>query len=138
VLSFEAKGGPLVSAGFVLSAAIVAGCSLQGILAARRRDLGSHARAMRHVVAQMSVAVTSRAMIVALDRAGVDPDVSYVVALWVPVLASAIVAELASPRPGLRPQDLVHLVERILRETSALAARLRVRSPARSLARFGR
>jgi len=53
---------------------------------------------MRHVVAQMSVAVTSRTMILALDARGVDPAVAYVIALWVPVLGSALVAELVSSR----------------------------------------
>ena len=61
VLAFDAKGGAIVTAGFLLSAAIVAGCMTYGVRAARRRDLLSHARMMRHVVGQMSVAVTSRA-----------------------------------------------------------------------------
>ena len=113
VLSFDAKGGPVVGAGFLLSAAIVAGCSVQGILAARRRELVSHARAMRHVVAQMSVAVTSRAMLVGLDVAGMDPALAYVLALWIPVLASAAIAELVSPARELRTPNLVPLVERI-------------------------
>jgi hypothetical protein len=47
---------------------------VQGVLAARRRDFASHERAMRHVVAQMSVAVSSRAMLLALDAIGFDPE----------------------------------------------------------------
>jgi len=92
VLAFDAKGGVGVTAGFLLSAAIVAWFMVRGVAAARRRDVAAHRRAMRHVVAQMSVAVTSRALLVLLDAGGLDPDVAYVVALWGPVLASAAVA----------------------------------------------
>ena len=94
ILAFDAKGGPLVSAGFLVSGAIVAVAGVQGVLAARRRDLVAHRRAMRHVFAQMSVAVSSRVLMLALDSGGMDPDRAYVVALWVPVLASAALAEL--------------------------------------------
>src|SRR5262245_17915427 len=78
VLAFDAKGGKVVTAGFLLSAAIVAWCTIGGVVAARRRDLASHRRAMRHVVGQMSVAVVSRALIVCLDSMGLDPDIAYV------------------------------------------------------------
>src|SRR5688572_9174379 len=98
ILAFGAKGGTIVTAGFLLSALIVGWFSVQGVLAARRRELLLHARAMRHVVGQMSVAVTSRTLIVGLDAIGVDPGVAYVVALWVPVLFTAVIAELASAR----------------------------------------
>ena len=89
-----------MTAGFLLSAAIVGGSMVRGVLAARRRDIASHRRAMRHVVGQMSVAVTSRALLLGLDAAGIDPDLAYVVALWAPVLAAAAVVELVSLRPG--------------------------------------
>ncbi len=98
VLAFDAKGGAPVAAGFLLSGAIVAGCTTRGIFAARRRDFRSHQRAMRHVVAQMSVAVTSRALMLCLDAAGADPDSSYAIALWVPVVFSAAIVELVSAR----------------------------------------
>ncbi|HET9958609.1 MAG TPA: DUF2306 domain-containing protein, partial [Polyangiaceae bacterium] len=94
VLAFDAKGGAPVTAGFLLSGAIVGGCTVYGVIAARRRDLVAHRRAMRHVVAQMSVAVSSRAFIIVLDLLGTDPDLAYVVALWAPVLVSALIAEL--------------------------------------------
>ena len=138
VLAFDAKGGRVVTAGFLLSGAIVAVAMAGGIRAARRRDLVSHRRAMRHVVGQMSVAVVSRAMIVGLDLAGVDPDLSYVVALWGPVLASAAVVELISSGPvfsGTRP---FQPIGRILREISQLALLVRARSVFRPLARPGR
>jgi hypothetical protein len=138
VLAFDAKGGPVVTAGFLLSAAIVAGCMVQGILAARRRDLLAHARAMRHVVGQMSVAVTSRALIMAFDAAGMNPDLSYVLALWGPVLASAAFAELASRRAPSAVPDRIHIVQRIYREVSPLALLVRVRSIGRPVTRLGR
>jgi uncharacterized membrane protein YozB (DUF420 family) len=132
VLAFDAKGGRVVTAGFLLSAGIVAWFMVRGVAAARRRDLVAHRRAMRHVFAQMSVAVTSRALLVALDRVGVDPDAAYVVALWGPVLASAAVAEIvSSPAPA-------QLIGRIRREISTLARAVRVRALARPLVRQGR
>ena len=138
VLAFDAKGGKAVSAGFLLSAAIVAGCMVHGIGAARRRDFVSHRRAIGHVVAQMSVAVTSRALMFALDAGGVDPDLSYVVALWGPVLFSAAIAELVSLRSVFATRNPVRSVERIYRENSLLAVLVRVRSFVRPVARLGR
>ncbi len=96
VLAFDAKGGASVTAGFLLSDALVAFFMAKGIAAARRRDLVTHRRAMGHVFAQMSVAVTSRAMLMALDVAGVSPDLAYVIALWLPVLGSAAAVEMLS------------------------------------------
>lgn len=49
---------------------------------------------MSHVFAQMSVAVTSRAMLVSLDVVGVPSELAYVLALWLPVVASATAAEM--------------------------------------------
>jgi hypothetical protein len=127
VLAFDAKGGAIVTLGFLLSAAIVAGSTVAGVLAARRRDLVLHARMMRQVVAQLSVAVTSRVLIVLLDIAGMEPGVAYVVALWGPVLLSSAVAELVSVRLPFRIPKLLHL-ERIPRENYPLAQMVRVRS----------
>ena len=138
VLAFDAKGGRVVTAGFLLSAAIVLGAMVVGVQSARRRDLLLHARAMRHVVGQMSVAVVSRALIIGLDAVGVDPDVAYVVALWGPVLASVAVVELIARRPSVRNRNNVGLIERIHREISPLSLVLRVRAFVRPLARFGR
>ncbi|HEY0464868.1 MAG TPA: DUF2306 domain-containing protein [Polyangiaceae bacterium] len=134
VLAFDAKGGRIVSAGFLLSALIVAGAMLIGVRAARRRNLVLHARAMRHVVGQMSVAVVSRALIVALDAVGMDPDVAYVAALWGPVLASAAVVEWLGRRPLVWSRNRVQLVERIRRESSPLALLVRVRALFRAVA----
>lgn len=139
VLAFDAKGGALVSAGFLLSAAIVAASMVAGVAAARRRDFVAHRRALHHVVAQMSVAVSSRLLIVGLDLLGLDPDLSYVIALWVPVLGSALVAELVSPRRSpASPPRLVHSAERTRREISTLSAVVRLRALLRPLPRPSR
>jgi hypothetical protein len=138
VLAFDAKGGWIVSAGFLLSAGIVAGAMIAGVRGARQRDLLLHARAMRHVVGQMSVAVVSRALIVALDAAGVDPNVAYVAALWGPVLASAAIVEGLARRPITRNSKNTGSIERIRREISPLALVVRVRALLRPLARLGR
>ena len=133
VLAFDAKGGALVTAGFLLSGAILAWFMVSGVLSVRRGELCAHRRAMRHVVGQMSVAVTSRALMMALDAYGMDPDQAYVIALWGPVLASAAIVELVSWRPGL-----LLSIERISREISPFRRLVRVRSVVRPLARFGR
>ena len=138
VLAFDAKGGWFVSAGFLLSAVIIAGAMIFGVRAARRRDLIAHARAMRHVLGQMSVAVVSRALLVALDAIGVDPSVAYVAALWGPVLASVAVVEWLCLRPLVWPRNRSEFVERIAREISVLALVLRVRALLHPVARDGR
>jgi len=138
VLAFDAKGGPSVTAGFLLSAGIVAGAMLVGVHGARRRDFVLHARAMWHVVGQMSVAVVSRALIVGLDAVGVDPSVAYVAALWGPVLASVAIVEWLVLRPMTRNRSRSELMERMRREISPLALVVRVRALVRPTARFGR
>jgi uncharacterized membrane protein len=135
VLAFAAKGGVGVSVGFLLSAAIVAVGMVQAIAAARRREFLSHRRAAWHVVAQLSVAVTSRVSLVLLDVIGVDPELSYLISLWVPVLASAALVELAATRTDSSLSK--RSVERISRETPALAL-VRIRSQLLAVTRFGR
>jgi uncharacterized membrane protein YozB (DUF420 family) len=138
VLSFSAKGGVLVTLGFLLSATIVGWAMVSGVRAARRRAVLSHARAMQHVVAQMSVAVTSRALIVGLDLGGVDPDLAYVAALWGPVLLSAAAVEWMTRRPVGNHGNNVRLFERIAREISPLAVYVRIRAFVRPFAGLGR
>jgi uncharacterized membrane protein len=135
VLAFDAKGGRFVTAGFLLSGAIVAFCTVRGVLAARRGDLVSHRRAMQHVFAQMSVAVTSRAMLVGFGFTEVDAALAYVVALWVPVVGSALVVELSSLPRG----SVASFLERIRREILApFGFGFRARALDRSANRVGR
>jgi uncharacterized membrane protein YozB (DUF420 family) len=137
VLALDAKGGFIVSVGFLLSAAIVAGSMVAGVNAARRRDLLSHARAMRHVLGQMCVAVVSRAMLVGLDALGMAPDSAYVLSLWLPVLASIALVEWLSRR-SIGHRKPLAFIERIHREIPAFSALLRLRTLPRSIARNGR
>jgi hypothetical protein len=134
VLAFDAKGGAFVTAGFLLSDALVGFFMVTGIAAARRRDLATHRRAMGHVFAQMSVAVTSRAMLMALDVAGVSPELAYVVALWVPVVGSAAAAELLC---GVG-YSKSHFLGRMTHGLSTVVRSLRARAPARPVVRVGR
>jgi len=138
VLALDAKGGGRVTAGFLLSGAIVAAAMIAGIRSARRRDIAQHARAMRHVVGQMSVAVVSRALIVGLDALGVDPDVAYVGALWGPVLLSVAVVEWLSRRPLASSRKRIETVERMRRELSPFVLMLRIRALVRAFAGDGR
>ena len=134
VLAFDAKGGAPVTAGFLLSDALVGFFMVKGIAAARRRDLARHRRAMGHVFAQMSVAVTSRAMLMALDVAGISPDLAYVISLWLPVVGSAAAAEILYGAWHSKERFL----GRMAHDLSKLVRSLRPRAPARSVTGVGR
>lgn len=137
VLAFDAKGGRIVTLGFLLSGAIVAAGIVAGVRAARRRELVAHRNAMRHVVAQMSVAVTSRAMLMGFDALGMDPSTSYVIALWAPVLGSLALAELVNRHPWSSPH-FVLAFSRSRREVLPQPQMVRVHTAVRPLARLGR
>jgi hypothetical protein len=105
-LAFEAKGGALGTVGFLLSGGIVALSMVRGIQAAMARDFVAHRRYMLHVGAQLSVAVSSRALLIAFASLGVDEIVGYLIALWVPVVASALVAQrIARPASSKRKDN---------------------------------
>jgi hypothetical protein len=97
-LSLFAKGGVVSTVGFMLSGAIVAFAMVQGVRLARARRFLEHRRWVWHVLAQLSVAVTSRAMLFAFDAAGVDERLAYFVSLWLPVVGSFALVELLSSR----------------------------------------
>ncbi len=97
-LSLDAKGGAPSTARFALSGLIVALATVRGVGRARAKDHLGHRRCMLHVLAQLSVAVTSRTLLFLLDAAGIDPDPAYLIALWAPVLASAGFVELCLVR----------------------------------------
>jgi hypothetical protein len=93
-LALFAKGGLPSTVGFVLSGAIVAVAMVQGVRTARARRFVEHRRWVWHVLAQLSVAVTSRAMLFAFDAAAVDERLAYLVSLWLPVVGSFGLVEL--------------------------------------------
>ena len=102
-LSLFAKGGAPATIGFALSGLIVAVAMVLGIRRARAKDTLGHRRCALHVLAQLSVAVTSRALLILLDAVGIDPDAAYLFALWMPVLASVAFVEVCiSRRPHRR------------------------------------
>jgi hypothetical protein len=101
-LSLFAKGGLPATAGFALSALIVAFAMVWGIGRARAKDYAGHRRCMLHVLAQLSVAVTSRALLNLLDAVGIDPDAAYLFALWGPVVAGIVFVELCIVRRSHR------------------------------------
>jgi len=93
-LALFAKGGLPSTVGFMLSGAVVAVAMVQGVRAARARRFLEHRRWVWHVLAQLSVAVTSRAMLFAFDAAAVDENLAYLVSLWLPVVGSFGLVEL--------------------------------------------
>jgi hypothetical protein len=109
VLAPVARGGLAGTLGFVATGAWTFASMVQAIATARRRDILGHRRAIAQVVGQMSVAVTSRALLAMLGLlagtpAGVfldhvDPELAYALALWIPVVGSAAVAAVVVPRP---------------------------------------
>jgi Predicted membrane protein (DUF2306) len=102
-MSLFAKGGFWSTVGFLLSGVIVAIAMVLGVREARAKRFASHRRYVLHVLAQLSVAVTSRAMLVAFDAAAVDETFAYLVSLWVPVVGSFLLVEWLSIRPGTIP-----------------------------------
>jgi hypothetical protein len=93
-LSLHAKGGAPATVGFALSGLIVAFAMAGGVRRARAKDHLGHRRCMLHVLAQLSVAVTSRTLLNLLDAVGIDPGPAYLFALWAPVLAGVGFVEL--------------------------------------------
>jgi uncharacterized membrane protein len=92
-LSRFATGGLPSTLGFLLSGAIVAVAMVQGIRTARARQFVAHRRWMMHVLAQMAVAVVSRAMLIGATGAGFDPIHAYIACLWLPVIGCALFVE---------------------------------------------
>jgi uncharacterized membrane protein len=98
-LSRFAKGGMLGTLGFMLSGVIVLVAMVQAVREARAGKYASHRRYVLHVLAQMAVAVVSRAMLIAADFAGFDHDRAYIISLWIPVIGCAALVEwIAGPR----------------------------------------
>ncbi len=111
-LSLYAKGGLLGTLGFMLSGAIVVCAMVLAVRAARARQYAAHRRFVLHVVAQMAVAVISRAMLYAADAAALDHDTSYLVSLWLPVLGCAAVVEWLDPSRQLSRRNHASLSHR--------------------------
>lgn len=100
-LALQAQGGWPSTLGFWLTGALTFVAMLKSIQSARRRDMRAHRRFSAHVAAQLGVAVLSRFALVGAEAFGLYGDATYVLALWIPVLASAAIAELATRAPSL-------------------------------------
>lgn len=99
-LAFFARGGWGATVGFLLSGAIVMAALIQAIRAARAKRYARHRRFTLHVLGQLSVAVTSRALLFVLESSNLNPNFAYLVSLWIPVLGTfALVEFMASPVP---------------------------------------
>jgi uncharacterized membrane protein len=104
-----AKGGGVATAGFVTSALITALAMLAAIRDARAGHVADHRRAALHVLGQLSVAVTSRALLVVADALALPEVPAYVFALWAPVLLTALVVERLAPRRARKEaNDVTH------------------------------
>lgn len=92
-LSFFARGGLSSTLGFQLSGLIVAGAMIQSVRDARAKRYAAHRRWAFHVLGQLSVAVTSRAMLFVLESSNMNPDTAYRLSLWIPVTGTLLFVE---------------------------------------------
>ena len=112
-LAFFAQGGSVTTLGFWLTGVIALLAMAKSIQSARRGEFRAHRRFSSHVVAQLSVAVFSRFLLAGAESLGLYREWVYVAALFIPVVACAVVAEvLTGPRPwsiakGDRHEELV-------------------------------
>lgn len=95
-LALFAQGGWITTFGFWLTGSITFVAMLKSVQSARARDYKAHRRFSAHVTAQLSVAVFSRFLLFGAEQLGLYQEWVYVAALWLPVLACALVAELVS------------------------------------------
>lgn len=99
-LALFARGGWGATLGFWLSGVIVMAAMIQAIRTARAKQFVKHRRFTFHVLGQLSVAVTSRAMLFALESSNMNPDLAYLISLWIPVVGTfALIECLVSPIP---------------------------------------
>src|SRR5262245_22069523 len=101
-LPWFAKRALPSTVGLMLSGAIGAIAMIQHAPPARPRRSVEHRPWMLLVLAQLSVAVTSRAMLFAFAAAAVDEQLAYLGSLWVPVIGSFGLVALLSPRTRTR------------------------------------
>jgi uncharacterized membrane protein len=107
-LALFAQGGLMSTLGFWLTGLITFVAMVNSVRAARARDMKAHRRFSTHVVAQLAVAVVSRFLLVGAEELGLYSPWVYIAALWVPVLACAVIAEvLTGPRllPNVFPRS---------------------------------
>jgi uncharacterized membrane protein len=99
VLALVAKGGWLSTVGFVVSAGLTAVAMVRAVRCARARRFEAHRRWAWHVVAQLSVALSSRAILRLTFDTNLDPTVAYWVSLWGPMIFGVVVVEILTRAP---------------------------------------
>ena len=112
-LALFAKGGLASTAGFLVSGAIAAAAMVQAVREACARRFEAHQRYALHVLGQLSVAVTSRAMLFGFDTLAFNTERAYLIALWLPVVASALAVELVLWRKHALPSRRSRLPARL-------------------------
>ncbi|MBL7685657.1 MAG: DUF2306 domain-containing protein [Deltaproteobacteria bacterium] len=99
-LALFARGGFAGTFGFWLSGGIVVWAMLRAIHEARAKRYARHRVFTFHVLGQLGVAVLSRAILVAFDSYPLNPDLIYLISLWIPVVGTFIFIEFFfSPTP---------------------------------------
>jgi uncharacterized membrane protein len=112
-LALFAQGGLITTLGFWLTGTLTFVTMLKSIESARAKNMKAHRRFSAHVAAQLCVAVISRFLLIGAETFGLYDPWAYAAALWIPVLACALVAECATgPRlfstsKGSRHEKLV-------------------------------
>lgn len=97
-LAWFARGGWWGTFGFWLSAAIVIAAAAGGFRAVRSKQYARHRKHAFQLLGQLSVAVTSRAMLYVLESRNMDADTAYIISLWVPVVGTfALIEYFVSP-----------------------------------------
>ena len=95
-LALFAQGGLITTLGFWLTGLIAFVAMVKSIRCARARDMKAHRRFSTHVAAQLSVAVISRFLLLGAEQIELYGGWVYIAALWLPVIACALAAELLS------------------------------------------
>lgn len=95
-LALFAQGGAISTLGFWLTGLITFVAMVKSIQSARAKNMRAHRRFSSHVAAQLAVAVLSRLLLVGAETLGLYREWVYIAALWVPVIACALVAELVT------------------------------------------
>lgn len=112
-LALFAQGGLITTLGFWLTGLIAFVAMAKSIQCARARDMKAHRRFGTHVAAQLAVAVISRFLLLGAEQIELYGEWVYIAALWLPVIACFLVAELLTgPRvwstsKGSRHEELV-------------------------------
>lgn len=107
-LALFAQGGLMSTLGFWLTGLLTLVAMVKSVERARARDMKSHRRFSAHVVAQLSVAVVSRFVLVGAEELGLYSEWVYIAALWVPVLGCAVIAEILTGPSWLSTSKGVH------------------------------